>query len=246
MGFFNLKKLLLIFFLLLQCGCSVTYELEIKDDLIYEKSKLVISKEIANNVEKNGETLQDEINYTYESFHDVKNGQEDNKTREFTLNKIDDTYNIGLDYVNKYTFSNFKTSPIIKQCYENVDIEYENNIILINTSNHFKCFDYYSYLNDVKIMLKTNYEVINHNSDDKINDTYYWYINKNNYERKEIRISFSEEDSRDFVEVLKEEAKDLDNNDYDNLFKYTFIILGLVSLVIIIFVFIKVKTSNKK
>lgn len=235
MGILRLKKFILVFLILILCGCNVTYELEIKDNVIYENSDILVPKEKANNLEKNGTTLEQEINYTFESFHDVENNQEENKTRNFLLEKIDNANHIGLKYSNQYAYKAYNTSPIIKQCYEDVIIEFNDDILSINTSDYFKCFEYYEYIDNIKISLKTRYDVLAHNADDHEDNYYFWNINKNNYSNKNIKVKI--DTSLDIVEY---------NEKTDEMINIGLISLGIVLGMGFVFVLIKFKTSNKK
>lgn len=190
MGMFKMmKKILLMFILIIMLsGCSVEYNVNFEDESFKENGYLIENKEKKDYVSKNGFTFEEQIEYTYQSMHDILNGQETEKTRSFELKRIDTNKEIGLTYSNELKQNNYYLSPIIRQCYDNVKITNEQNNIKISTGNYFKCFDYYELLSDVTVNFVTNYKVINNNADEIKDNTYIWTINKNNFKNKEISI----------------------------------------------------------
>ena len=238
MGFFKIKKLLLFFSFLFLCGCSVDYTIEIKDDMVYENGNLIINKENIENKSGALGSLTDEIDYVYNNLHDIDNGQEEEKTRKFNLVKIDNNTHLGLKYEDIFKTNEYKNSPIIRQCYENVDIINNANYININTSSYFKCYDYYNYLDEVKVILKTDYNVTT-NSDENKDNTYYWHINRENYKNKSINISILKNEN---ISNRDTDKKINISNEYINLLLY---VLILIIILLFFSIAIKVKKSNK-
>ncbi len=235
MGFFKLKTLIILSMLTFLCGCSANYEIEVKNGSIRENSQILVNKTNESIKEENGFSLEEELEYTYNSIHDIDNGQEETKTKHFELNKINNKDNIGLSYNNQLTFNNYEESPLIHQCYENINIINKTSSFSINTDKYFKCFDYYKYLDSVTITLKSDYKVLNTNADEEKKGIYYWYINKNNYTNKRINIDLSKEP--------KTVVDKVNLGDYSYI---VFILLGLSLIILGLVVFIKVKNSNKK
>ena len=237
MGMFKIKKILLMFILiLLLSGCSVEYNVSLENDSFKESGSLIEKKENKDNVSKNGFSFEEQINYTYQSMHDVLNGQEMEKTQSFELKKIDTDKEIGLTYSNELKQNKYYLSPIIRQCYDNVSVKNSNNNIKISTGNYFKCFDYYELLNNVTVNFTTNYKVVNNNADEIKDNTYTWFINKNNFKNKEISIEI------DKSEISYNTL--LDEKESNALIVF---LIGLVLTVIFVFGFYtyyKVKFSN--
>jgi len=230
------KIITLLLMLCFITGCDANYKLEYINGKFNEKLEIINFSNIKDEVIN---VYNFDLSTNYLDISDYSKEEGLKQGYKYYNKKLEDN---ALIYEYEFLDMDYANSQIARTLYPKMSVLKDE----LNSNKISDIYLRYPELDNITIEFKTDKFVSYHNADDKINDAYYWYINKNNYERKEIKISFSEEDSRDFVEVLKEEAKDLDNNDYDNLFKYTFIILGLVSLVIIIFVFIKVKTSNKK
>ena len=74
---------------------------------------------------------------------------------------------------------------------------------LLKTSNRCNIFDTYSLLNEIKVTIKTDLEVISSNADVVNNNLYTWLINRNNYNNKSIKIH-------------KNLQKEYDKNIFDN------------------------------
>lgn len=237
MGMFKMKKILLMFILiLLLSGCSVEYNVSLENDSFKESGSLTEKKENKDNVSKNGFSFEEQINYTYQSMHDVLNGQEMEKTQSFELKKIDTDKEIGLTYSNELKQNKYYLSPIIRQCYDNVKVKNDNNNIKISTGNYFKCFDYYELLNNVTVNFTTNYKVVNNNADEIKDNTYTWFINKNNFKNKEISIEIDKSDIS-YNTLLDEKESNV----------LIVFLIGLVLTVIFVFGFYtyyKVKFSN--
>lgn len=237
MGMFKIKKILLMFILiLLLSGCSVEYNVSLENDSFKENGSLIEKKENKDNLSKNGFSFEEQINYTYQSMHDVLNGQEMEKTQSFELKKIDTDKEIGLTYSNELKQNKYYLSPIIRQCYDNVSVKNSNNNIKISTGNYFKCFDYYELLNNVTVNFTTNYKVVNNNADEIKDNTYTWFINKNNFKDKEISIEIDKSDIS-YNTLLDEKESNV----------LIVFLIGLVLTVIFVFGFYtyyKVKFSN--
>ena len=232
MGIFKIKCILILFVGFFLCGCSATYELEIKDNIVIENALL---NEKKNSINYNSAIIN-EIDLAYNSIHDINNGQEEVKTKSFDIKKIDDNINLGLKYKNEFSLDNYDMSPILYQCYENVNIYNNDDYININTSSYFKCFDYYKYLDEVIIKLKTDYKIDSSNSDEVGDNVLYWYIDKDNYLNKTIKVKISKNEKNfSFIENIKQE---------DNSFIFMGII-GIGILISIVVIYEKVKNSNK-
>ena len=239
MGFFNLKKILCLLLLFTLCGCSVTYEVEIKDDKVFEKGILIENKKELDNTLNNGMTFEEEIDFTLESMHDIKNGQEEEKTRSFILEKINNVNEIGLKYEHSFESDKYIESPILKQCYDDVNISVDDSYININTSNEFNCFKYYKHLDQVTVVLTTDYKVLKSNYNERKDNKYYWYIEKNN-SNTGINISINKNDNTILDDLTDEKKRE--NWDFVN---YIFILIGVLCVIGGFVVFIKVKRSNK-
>lgn len=238
MGMFKMiKKILLIFILVFMlCGCSVEYNVTLDDETFKETGFLIEKKENKDYVSKNGFTFEKQLDYTYQSMHDILNGQETEKTQSFELKKIDTDKEIGLNYSNELEQNNYFLSPILRQCYDGVSVKNNNSYIKISTGNYFKCFDYYELLDNVTVNFTTNYKVVSNNADEIKENTYTWFINKNNYKTKEIAIQIDKSVVSNNTTLDEKESNIL-----------TIFLIGTLLVAIFIFGFYtyyKVKFSN--
>lgn len=187
--------LLNLFILLLCCGCSVEYNLDIDDDLNLNES---ISIDAYSNNEVN------EIR-SYSSFLPISYYADDYSVFEkkkdgldyYDIFKNSDFNNIVFDY--KYNVDKFNDNVFARTCYEYVTVmdtynELENrNELIISTSKKFLYFDIRDELESVTIKIHTKREVYDHNADSVDNDTYIWNINKNNKNDAAIIMKLSSE-----------------------------------------------------
>ena len=227
MGVFKLKYFIIVAVILFLTGCGATYNIEIKDNKVYENATLSVPKSSLNDKDKNGFTNKEAVDYTFESLHDKYNNQEETKTRSFSLEKIDDENNYGLKYSNTLKLSNYEDSPLLEQCYDSVSIVNLNNKFSLRTSNVFNCFDYYEYLDNVDIKVISEYKLTN-NADEVEGNTYIWHVNKNNYHNKSIYFT---------IDSFKASGS-------DTLANIVLIGVGILAIGAGIWVYFKVKNSN--
>jgi len=151
---------------------------------------------------------------------------------DYKKNIIDfnDTYGLELNYDFSKS-EEYLNSSIVYRLFENIYIY--NNIISVSKTKNI--FDSYNNLNEIKISFKTDKNVININSDEEIDGVYYWYINKDNYKDKEIKIQLEEKGE-----------KLIDSNGYltGNVIKYILMLITILFLIGIIFIYEKIKKSN--
>jgi len=235
MGFFKIKKTFLVLLFLILCGCSVKYDIKIEDDTIYENSTITVMNENLNNKSENGLSLEEELNFAFNSLHDVDNGQEEDKTKSFEIKKIKENDFVKLSYKNTFKLDNYSLSPLLKQCYDNVEIINNEEFFTIKTSNIFNCFDYYSYFNNIIITLKSDYNLLNGNYKEYKNGVYYWEFNKLNYDNAMINITL---DKSNNIKKTEEKAKFIK--------KVLLPFAGVTFLIIVVVIFIKFMNSNKK
>ena len=218
-----MKKITLIFIVILCTACSANYDIFVKDDGIEEKSSILINKS-----EENYDNLISNFNANlYGAIESINN--KDN----LLIENIDNNNVYGINYYNKYNFNNYGQSILLKECYENVDVYTNSGYLNINTSDNFKCFEYYNYLSNINITVRTDHK-LSGNYDNKEGNTYIWNIDRTNYNSKPIKMS------------LKINKNSINNQ--SNVSKFFDIIIYLI-VIIILFSFVviynKVKKSNK-
>lgn len=219
-----MKKIIFLLIILLLTGCSANFNVEIKQNTV--EQNIFIQ---ANNYELDGTLLNTIAKNVYIDKQDTTvlgrfrllNNKNDNPLNAFV------SYNIN-DYDYDYS---------LYICYDNQNITYSNNILKIETSNYFNCFDKYSIIDDVNINVTTGYKVLENNADKVDGNTYTWNITKSN--KKGIKLTLDTT-----VDEIQEEEKQKEKLNKNLIF----IIIGTLVLSAfgtVFFVFIKSNKNNK-
>lgn len=232
------KIILLILSILMLSGCTVNY------NLVYENETFKENLEVTSQKDKiiDGQVFSSIVDNYYNNVNvlvDYKVQPGDMTDEEIlleydTYNKTlinrEDVYgiNLGYDY-NEET--NYVNSSLVYSLFDKIEITDD----YINVSGGKNIFDNYSNLEQIVVSFKTDKKVLEANSDEVKNNTYYWYINKINYDKKTIKINIDKS-------VVIEEF----NENVNNITRIVFILLGVVLFIGLIFVLIKFKNSNKK
>lgn len=189
------KVILLVTFILLFCGCSATYNLDI--------DKLDYSEDVDIYLEKtsiNRESVDILKRTSYPAFFSNDFGPEEELVYEkgifYERNVIDDGTNYGINFNYKYTNYNFNDSNIIKSCYQYFTfLPNDDGYRTFLTSKHLLCMDSFPELENVTIRIKTKYIPTYHNADEVEGDTYIWKVDRNNYKNHPISLRLSKEHS---------------------------------------------------
>jgi len=219
-----MKKIIFLLIILLLTGCSANFNVEIKQNTI--EQNIFIQ---ANNYELDGTLLNTIAKNVYIDKQDTTvlgrfrllNNKNDNPLNAFV------SYNIN-DYDYDYS---------LYICYDNQNITYSNNILKVETSDYFNCFDKYSIIDDVNINVTTGYKVLENNADKVDGNTYTWNITKSN--KKGIKLTLDTT-----VDEIQEEEKQKEKLNKNLIF----IVMGTLVLFAfgtVLFVFIKSNKNNK-
>jgi len=219
-----MKKIIFLLIILLLTGCSANFNVEIKQNTI--EQNIFIQ---ANNYELDGTLLNTIAKNVYIDKQDTTvlgrfrllNNKNDNPLNAFV------SYNIN-DYDYDYS---------LYICYDNQNITYSNNILKVETSDYFNCFDKYSIIDDVNINVTTGYKVLENNADKVDGNTYTWNITK--YNKKGIKLTLDTT-----VDEIQEEEKQKEKLNKNLIF----IVMGTLVLFAfgtVLFVFIKSNKNNK-
>lgn len=202
-----MKKLLLLFAILLFSGCSIKYNLSFTDGSFNEQIDFAIP---TNSTEKidfgNKEYIYD---YLLENdfYTDTKNTKTYTKEVSFT----DDNNIVSL----KASFlpNELEYAKTINTCFENKIIMNEEDYVYIYLYGEFTCYK----KQDVIINFNSNYEIISDNSLYEEDSNKVWIINKDNYKNVDIKLQVSK------FELQK-----------DSVFEFnTLTIVGLIALVLL-------------
>ena len=123
---------------------------------------------------------------------------------------------------------------------EDIKYSYNKKNINIKVEKEKKVFTNYPNLNNLTIKFITNHEVLNNNADEIKGGVYYWYLNKNDY-NKEIELEISTKYEEKKLDVLE-----VDEDGYfgPKTLVVVYVIIGTIFNVAVGVIFIKVWKSN--
>mgnify|MGYP003291057817 CR=1 FL=1 len=180
------KFFFLIFLFFLITGCDGTYKIEIYKDKVMEETYAWYKNDELGDYLPYGKTL--EITRKYDANGDflTHDSKKDVKKVGYT----------GVKLTRRYpTIDKFKTdSRILGSCYIATNLSNHTEYITLKTTQEFTCYDMVEEFENIEIAVKTNHKVKEHNADKKKGNTYYWYINRDNYKNKPISIKMSKDD----------------------------------------------------
>lgn len=216
----KIKYILVIICLLFLSGCTATYEINIKNDKVTEKLRLIETNTAIFDVPNDtGWTIR-------ETFESLINRDDEFSKSNYKVKSLNKENQLGIEYSSSN--NSVLNSSILNQCYINPKVTIIDEIVTIDTGTNFKCYEYYDNLETIKIVLKTNHEVISTNADEQDGDSYIWNFTKDS--NKEIKVSYYEKVVKNSIDVK-------------NII-IPLIIVGLVGLVAY-FIFKKMKKSNE-
>lgn len=220
-----MKKIIMIFMILLLSGCSVNYKLKINNDLSLEENILVTTN--ASYFESLGPVESVYINT-------IDLGMAD---KGYNYIHVADKGNYGVNATKNFTsLDDFKSSSnSYKEIYDDIEIIQENNIVTINSVGNFKTEKFISQSEDDSsddlsitnsyIAIEIPFEVLNSNADrvSKQDNIYYWDIDNNITKDKTIQISF--DTNKKFISI----KKILNNMGYTFFTIIAIIVIAIVS-----------------
>lgn len=179
----KIKRIFIVLIMFLLCGCSVEYNLDIFSDNTIKES--VVAEEKTNRMKINtGLDETSSVEYLYDMFK-----REGYDTHIKTKTDGDNTISTVIGYydsIEKYS-ENF-TSDL----FEKVDITTKDDIVTLNMNQTVQLTDDTSsslVYDSVTINIKLPFKVISNNADKVKNDTYTWYVSKDE-DLKNISISY--------------------------------------------------------
>ena len=205
----KIKILGIIVLAFLLTGCDVNYYGEISENSFKEKTTIIpdsSKKETIQN--KNLESyLESFVGTKIPSFYnaDNYNGETESEKEGVEYYEIN-SYQNGIQAFYDFNLYNLHRSLAMKECFNEINVQKNENIYRINTNNYCKAFDKYSLLDQVTIELLVNYDVLYSNADEVKENHYYWYLDQNNYKNKSISLSFN---------TVQEDLSEFDPNNKD-------------------------------
>ena len=198
-----MKLLVLVILCLLLSGCTIEYNLDIKNATYKESVTVTGSDSLEDQNYFN--TLKD---WSVPAFYSdiTYNSESPNKADgvEYYDKKINDRdFSVHLKY--DFKEEGFRDSLMAKFCY---NYFYATNnddakTISYTASMDFNCFTTYESLEKVIVKLKSNRDIINHNADKEEDGSYVWEITKDNAEGKYIFFEIRQFKASGFLTFLK-------------------------------------------
>lgn len=193
------KIIFLVLLLLMTSGCEIEYTLDMDNDTYIEKTIATGNPEALSEqtVDLTSEVLYD----IYKTkpipiFNDViLQAESDEKIKDVTYYKTKDLSSnnqYGLQFTGKFNFKDIGKSSLINYVYNDFSISKKDNETTLSTGKKFKLFEQYPNLDKATINIKTKNKVIKNNADTIKNNTYTWYITKENYQNKPMTITIKQ------------------------------------------------------
>ena len=241
----------IIILLFFTTGCTCEYNLTIDDNNYQEEVKIIAENENEiSNFDLKWEIPTDKEEYNYGGDPGtISNYDSDLYEYKLVNNILTFNYNFNKD--------NYSNSSAVSTCYDTFTVIDYNNATIISTNSKASAFNKYPNLNNITVNIKVDKEVINHNADRVNDNTYTWYIYKNNADNKSINITLSNRSNTidDNKNVTPNRSTNSTNNNNENKKEtktekndYTFYIFYGVLLVVMIvayLIFNKIRNKNK-
>lgn len=190
------NKILFPLMLLMLTGCSATYDLYIgdkfTDDIYIYEDNDIVKKLDYYDMNDNSSVDVNYYNYNIALFE---------KKFDYGREEYSDFENSGYIYNYTYDHDDMNKKSMIYDCYDSINIT-RDDVIVIETSNEFKCFEKYSLLDDVTVNIHYSGQLINTNADSYNDNVYTWNINKDNYNNKNIYLKIKRNESSNTFEII--------------------------------------------
>ena len=195
------KVILLIVCIITLSGCSVEYNLTIDES--FTEDILIFTDDLSN-LDINHEDyynksyralFSDMLNtnimayYNDENFDPYGEGIQTN-VKYYNKKLINNNSMYGVNYNFDFDYNNFYRSNAIKACFNEINVSKYEDIYTLKTNNKCMLFDTYPLLDNIKIIINTDFDIIYNNADFSSDGIYTWVIDRNNYSNKSINISF--------------------------------------------------------
>lgn len=208
-----MKKMLLLFLLVMLTGCDITYNLELDDKFT---ENIIIKERIVEGQES--DELRMNLSIGEPLYHDSKS---ENK---YEIKKTVDDGVMTLSANGVFPFDNSHSNAIYTACGE-YKLDQNGDKVKIVASD-FKLFDIYPPLDSFTVNIRSKKKVLKSNADKVKGNTYTWVITKDNYSNKTINLTYLQNDYSLFD---------------DPLFKFGLVLFIIVVICSLAYVFIKAR-----
>ena len=188
-----MKKNLLILslFIFLMTGCTVNYNIEIKDNKVIENFDVSEKNVEVANYKIVGDTSFKDIVISYKegkellTSYDMLNSESGcSSCKKYNKDTIISDDEIALIFTTDHTFEEYKDSTIANEYLPGFKVNYDDESISITGGTNWSFLNDYKYLDEVVITVKTNYEVTSTNATKESAGVYVWRISKNSKNEK--------------------------------------------------------------
>ena len=176
------RNIIFLLMLLFLSGCTANYDLYIgekftDDIMLIEKNDKLDNIKHYDMYEETDFNIE---NLSYQ-IYDFESGFDYNREEIYREKESGYRYN--------YTYNSDKMSEksMVYDCYDSIFIE-QGKEIIIETSNSFKCFDKYGFLDEVIVNIHYGGELIDTNADSYEKGIYTWNINKERSDNEKIYL----------------------------------------------------------
>ena len=193
-----MKKLLMISLLMILTGCTANINIKLNDSNL---ENIISLTEEADKVEALDIDMNHvEENKTLQIFADDLTIFENNAN--IKRNFIDEDGEYGFRYIQNLPYEEMESKSLIIDCYDEIKIE-KNDTLKIITSEEFKCFDEYVNLDEVKLTISSDYDLIDTNADVVGGKEYTWNINKDDINKPiKLELKINNNNKNIFIPIL--------------------------------------------
>lgn len=172
-----MKKMLLLFFILLLTGCSTEVRIVIDEENVSETINIFgLKSEIYQN-----ETLNEDIKTNIEVF--------EREYEFYDVDEFENKNNVGKTYKLSESLELWAELTHLRPCYEKFQLSKTSTNISLETSEEYRC-GYLFGANDVILIIESDLELVSSNADRVEDNKLIWNINDDNYQNKSINFNF--------------------------------------------------------
>ena len=167
-----MKKIIILLFTIILTGCEASYELEIKDNKLHETIQFTNPMDSTQRKE-----IKDFLNTDGYVFTN-----DETLTQKYNITQLSNGYKLNYTY-NENEFINV---ALLNNCFDSFQYNATDKFIAIKAQGRFLCL--YNVPN-LKVKIKTDYEVSKQNADQHENGYYIWNINTMTKENMDIQFT---------------------------------------------------------
>ena len=235
--------LIILVIILFTTGCNCEYNLTIHENEFREEINIIAeNQEEITDINYNWKMPTDKEEYNIGGDMETKPNYKSD-LYEYKINNNILTFNYNF---NK---TKYKNSSAVSECYDRLTIENYKNTLIISTGVKANCFEKQPQLNRVTVNITVDREVTFSNSDEINGKTYTWYITRNNYNKKPINLTLSNKEKTEELKKELEEKNNIENKNIENKTDYSLYIFAailLLAMLIVYFLFNKMKNKNNQ